>query len=73
VIAGIVVLLALLGLVIGGYLLSRRNARDVTPGSPDRVTEDVVHGLMTELEKYRAEAAYWKSTAERLQQELDNR
>jgi hypothetical protein len=43
----------------------------VIPGEPDRVSGEVVSGLMTELRKSQAEAAYWKSTAERLQREAD--
>ena len=41
------------------------------PGEPDRVTEEVVTGLMAELRKAQAEAAYWKAAAERLQREAD--
>jgi hypothetical protein len=55
------------------YLISRRQSREVVPGEPDRVTDDVVAGLMTELRKWQAEAAHWKSAAERLQREVDNR
>jgi hypothetical protein len=67
--ATLAVLAVLGGLVLLGYVLSKRNARHVTPGSPDHVTDDVVSGLMTELRKWQAEAAYWKSVADRLQRE----
>jgi hypothetical protein len=43
------------------------------PGEPDRVSGDLVTGLMAELRKSQAETAYWKSTAERLQREADER
>jgi hypothetical protein len=32
-----------------------------------------VSGLMVELRKWQAEAAHWKSTAERLHRRLDER
>jgi hypothetical protein len=69
--ASLAVLAVLVGLVVAGYVASRRRAKDVVPGAPDRVTDDVVSGLMTELRKTQAETAYWKTAAERLQRELD--
>jgi hypothetical protein len=69
--ATLVVLVVLVGIVVAGYVMSRRRAANVTPGEPDRVTGDVVAGLMAELRKVQAEAAYWKTTAERLQREAD--
>jgi hypothetical protein len=71
--ATLVVLVVLVGIVVGGYVMSRRGSTNVTPGEPDRVTGDVVTGLMAELRKVQAEAAYWKTTAERLQREADER
>jgi hypothetical protein len=73
VLASIAVVAVLVGIVVAGYFASQRRARDVVPGAPDRVTEDVVAGLMAELRKARAETAYWKSAAERLQREADER
>jgi hypothetical protein len=40
---------------------------------PDRLSDEVVSGLMTELRKTQAEVAHWKAAAERLQRELDGR
>jgi hypothetical protein len=68
----LVVIAILVALVAGGYLTSRRRAKGIIPGEPDRVSADVVSGLMTELRKSQAESAYWKSTAERLQREADD-
>jgi hypothetical protein len=60
--------------VVGAaYVVARSRSRAVEPGRPDRVSEDVVSGLMTELRKWQAEAAHWKSTAQRLQRRLDER
>jgi hypothetical protein len=33
----------------------------------------MVAGVLAELRKWQAEAAHWKTTAERLQRELDGR
>jgi hypothetical protein len=55
------------------YAVARSRSRGLEPGRPDRVSEDVVSGLMSELRKWQAEAAHWKSTAERLQRRLDER
>jgi hypothetical protein len=73
VLATLVVVGLLVGIVAAGYVTSRRRSKGVIPGEPDRVTGDVVSGLMAELRKCQAEAAYWKSTAERLQREADRR
>jgi hypothetical protein len=71
VIATLIVVVILVGIVVAGYVTSRRRAKGVIPGQPDRVTGEVVTGLMAELRKSQAEAAYWKSIAERLQREAD--
>jgi hypothetical protein len=63
----------LVAIVVGGYVLSRRKSEQVRPGVPDRVTDDLVSGLVTENRKWQAEAAYWKAAAERLQREIDRR
>jgi hypothetical protein len=73
VLATLLVVVLLVGIVVAGYITSRRRAEGVVPGQPDRVSGEVVAGLMTELRKCQAEAAYWKSTAERLQREADKR
>jgi hypothetical protein len=73
VLATLVVVGVLVGIVVAGYITSRRRAKGVVPGEPDRVTGDVVSGLMAELRKSQAETAYWKTTAERLQHEADER
>lgn len=70
---GIAILIALVALCAAGYAVSRRRAREVVPGAPDRVTGEVVAGLMVELRKSQAEAAHWKAAAERLQREVDGR
>lgn len=72
-VVGIAIIVGFLAVIAGGYFLSRRGAREVRPGSPDRVTGEVVTGLLAELRKAQAEAAHWKSAAERLQRELDGR
>ncbi|HEX3707414.1 MAG TPA: hypothetical protein VHV76_12365 [Mycobacteriales bacterium] len=73
VVVGVAILLGFVAVVVAGYVVSRRQARDVQPGTPDRVTGEVVAGLMTELRKAQAEAAHWRAAAERLQRELDGR
>jgi hypothetical protein len=73
VLVGIAILLALAAILVGGYLLSKRRAAEIVPGTPDRATSEVVSGLLTELRKAQAEAAHWKSAAERLQREIDGR
>jgi len=72
VVAGVFVVIVV-AIVAGAYVISQRQARGVVPGEPDRVSEDVVGRLMTELRKWQAEADHWKSTAERLQREIDDR
>jgi hypothetical protein len=73
VLASIAVVAVLVGIVAAGYVVSRRRTHGMTPGEPDRVTGDVVTGLMAELRKAQAEVAYWKQAAERLQREADER
>jgi hypothetical protein len=73
VLATLAVLVLIIGVVSIGYVVSRRKSTVLREGGPDRVTEDVVSGLMGELRKWQAEAAYWKNTAERLQREIDRR
>lgn len=70
---GVAVLLAIALLVALVYLVARSRADRPEPGRPDQVTDEVVTGLMAEVRKWQAEAAYWKSAAERLQRELDQR
>jgi hypothetical protein len=67
----VAVLAVLVAIVAGVYVISRRRSNGVEPGEPDRVSADVVSGLMSELRKSQAESAYWKSAAERLQREAD--
>lgn len=73
VVVGIAILVGFALIVVAGYAVSRRRAEGVVPGSPDRVSDEVVAGLMAELRKTQAEAAYWKAAAERLQREIDGR
>lgn len=72
-IVAILVAVGFVVLVVVLYRVARRGARDISPGVPDRVSGDIVSGLMTELKKAQAETAYWRSTAERLQREVDDR
>jgi hypothetical protein len=67
------VLVLIVAVVVAVYAAARSRSRGIEVGRPDRVSEDVVSGLMTELRKWQAEAAHWKSTAERLQRRLDER
>jgi hypothetical protein len=71
--AGIAVLAALVAIVVAAHALSRNRSSEQEIGKPDRMSHEVVAGLMTELRKWQAEAAHWKATAERLQRELDQR
>ncbi|HVV74874.1 MAG TPA: hypothetical protein VHC43_02485 [Mycobacteriales bacterium] len=73
VLVGVAILVALVAVLVAGFVVSRRRAADVVPGTPDRVTEEVVSGLMAELHKAQAEASHWKAAAERLQREIDGR
>lgn len=70
-IIGLVLVIAAAILVLG----VRRKGGSVAaePGRPDAVSEQVVSGLLAELRKWQAEAAYWKEQAGRLQRELDER
>jgi hypothetical protein len=67
------VLVLIIAVVVGGYAAARSRSRGIELGRPDRISEDVVSGLMAERRKWQAEAAHWKSTAERLQRRLDER
>jgi hypothetical protein len=67
------VLVLIVAVVVAVYAVARSRSRGIELGRPDRISEDVVSGLMAELRKWQAEAAHWKSTAERLQQRLDER
>lgn len=73
VVTGVAVLVAAGAIVLLLYVVARSRARGTEPGRPDAATEEVVAGLMAELRKWQAEAAHWKTTAERLQRELDQR
>jgi hypothetical protein len=66
----ILVMVALIGL---GYGLYRRKSGIFGAAKPDQLGEEIVTGLMSELRKSEAEAAYWKTIAERLQREADER
>lgn len=68
-----VVVVIIVAVVGGSYRLSKRGSREVRLGEPGRVSADLVSQLTAELRKWQAEAAYWKSTAERLQREADRR
>ena len=72
-IASIVVVVLIVGVIGAGYVMSRRGSKDVEVGRPDRISEEVVTGLMSELRKSQAEVNYWKKEAERLQKEVDRR
>ena len=71
--AGIAVLAALVAIVVAAHAVSRNRSSGQEIGKPDRMSDEVVAGLMAELRKWQAEAAHWKATAERLQRELDQR
>ena len=70
---GAAILIALLAVVGVIYLVARERSRGREVGVADATTDEVVAGLMAELRKWQAEAAHWKTTAERLQRELDQR
>jgi len=70
---GVVILLVLALVVTAWYAVAARRSAGHEPGRPDHISDEVTSGLMTELRKWQAEAAHWKSTAERLQRELDQR
>jgi hypothetical protein len=69
----LVVVLAAVALAVAVpvWLVARRRTA-TRPPNDDR-GDDIVRGLTEEVRKWRAEAAYWRSTAERLQRELDGR
>jgi hypothetical protein len=71
VLAFVIYILVLVALIGFGYGLFRRRSGVFSANPPDRVSDEVVSGLMAELRKAQAETAYWKSTAERLQREAD--
>ena len=73
VLTGVVVLLVLALLITGWYAVAARVSAGHDPIQPDKVSEEVTSGLLTELRKWQAEAAHWKATAERLQRELDGK
>jgi hypothetical protein len=72
---GLVLLVVVLSaLAIGVAVAVRAAARTRSPAEGEGTSApDLVPGLMAELRKWQAEAAYWKATAERLQRELDQR
>ena len=70
---GVIVLLGLGIVVIAWYAAARIKTAGREIGQPDRVSDEVVTGVLAELRKWQAEAAHWKATAERLQRELDGR
>lgn len=71
--SAVIVGLALVAAAVALVLVVRRKGRAVgaEPGRPDTVSEEVVSGLLAEVRKWQAEAAYWKTQAERLQAELE--
>jgi hypothetical protein len=69
----VMVLLSMAAIVGVSYVIAHSRSRGHQPGMPDGVSDEVVSGLMAELRKSQAEAAYWKSNAQRLQRELDQR
>jgi hypothetical protein len=73
VLAFVLYILVVLGLIGLGYGLYRRRAGIFGTPQADGLSEEIVTGLMAELRKAQAEAAYWKQTAERLQREADDR
>lgn len=73
VLAFILYILLMVGLIGFGYGLYRRKAGIFSATKPDELGDEIVAGLMTELRKSEAETAYWKSIAERLQREADER
>jgi hypothetical protein len=70
---GAAILVAIFAVIAAGYVIAHRRSAEVVPGAPDRATDEVVNGLLTELRKAQAEAAHWKVTAERLQRQVDGR
>jgi hypothetical protein len=72
-VAGTLILVGFVVIFTVLYVVARRQSRGMGPGMPDRVSGEVVTGLMAELRKSHAETAHWKAAAERLQRELDGR
>jgi len=70
---GVIVLLALGIVVVAWYAAARVKTAGHELGQPDRLSDEVMTGVLAELRKWQAEAAHWKATAERLQRELDGR
>lgn len=73
VVLGMLLLFLVAAMFALAVAIRRRGGGPGSIGRPDSVSADVVSGLLAELEKERAETAYWKSAAERLQRELDAR
>jgi hypothetical protein len=71
--AGVAILIGFVVVIGVVSFVAHRKSRDIQPGMPDRLSDEVVSGLMTELRKTQAEVAHWKAAAERLQRELDGR
>lgn len=53
------------------WVVARRRVAAARVADP--AADDLVRRLTDEVRKWQAEAAYWRSTAERLQRELDGR
>jgi hypothetical protein len=70
---GVIVLLGLVILVLAWYAAARAKTGGREPGQTDHVSDEMVAGVLAELRKWQAEAAHWKTTAERLQREPDGR
>jgi hypothetical protein len=73
VLAFVLYILLMVALIGFGYGLYRRKAGIFSADRPDELGDELVTGLMAELRKSEAEAAYWKTIAERLQREADER
>jgi hypothetical protein len=73
VLAFVLYILVMVALIGFGYGLYRRKAGIFGAAKPDELGDELVTGLMAELRKAEAEAAYWKTIAERLQREADER
>lgn len=73
VLVGVIVLLGLFIVVLAWYAAARVKTAGREVGQPDRLSDEVMTGVLDELRKWQAEAAHWKATAERLQRELDGR
>jgi hypothetical protein len=73
VLAFVLYILVMVGVIGFGYGLYRRKGGIFGADKPDELGDELVTGLMAELRKSEAEAAYWKTIAERLQREADER